>query len=54
VTLNEPPLIAINPAFLPDAVFPGSVQLIVEGITLYAHKEILVFSSPFFETCVRL
>ncbi|KAJ3767363.1 hypothetical protein FB446DRAFT_793267 [Lentinula raphanica] len=44
--------IIIDETFTKDAKFPGTVKIIVENITFWAHKEVLVFASPFFEAAL--
>ncbi|EJD52766.1 hypothetical protein AURDEDRAFT_98249 [Auricularia subglabra TFB-10046 SS5] len=44
--------IEIHPSFSSNAAFPGTVKIIVEATTFWAHKEVLHFASPFFEAAL--
>ncbi|KAG6821006.1 hypothetical protein H0H93_008635 [Arthromyces matolae] len=44
--------IDIDEAFTRDSRFPGTVKIVVEGTTFWAHKEVLFFASPFFEAAL--
>lgn len=45
--------IEVDPTFRKDAEWPGTVKIVVEATTFWAHKEVLVFASPFFEAVLR-
>lgn len=42
------PLI-IHPSFSPHARNPGTVKIVVEDVTYYVHRDVLMFGSSFFE-----
>ncbi|KAJ3783412.1 hypothetical protein GGU10DRAFT_53327 [Lentinula aff. detonsa] len=44
--------IEIDETFTKNAKFPGTVKIIVENTVFWAHKEVLVFASPFFEAAL--
>ncbi|KAH8107974.1 hypothetical protein BXZ70DRAFT_913516 [Cristinia sonorae] len=44
--------IEIDPTFLKSSKMPGTVKIIVETTTFWAHKEVLYFASPFFEAAL--
>ncbi|KAG6862219.1 hypothetical protein C0995_002149 [Termitomyces sp. Mi166 len=44
--------IEINEAFTKNSRFPGTVKIVVENTTFWAHKEVLFFASPFFEAAL--
>ncbi|THH33251.1 hypothetical protein EUX98_g893 [Antrodiella citrinella] len=44
--------IEIDPTFLKGSKMPGTVKIIVESTTFWAHKEVLYFASPFFEAAL--
>lgn len=44
--------IEIDETFTKNAKFPGTVKIVVENRTFWAHKEVLVFASPFFEAAL--
>ncbi|KIK62427.1 hypothetical protein GYMLUDRAFT_142603, partial [Collybiopsis luxurians FD-317 M1] len=44
--------IEIDETFTKQAKFPGTVKIVVENTTFWAHKEVLVFASPFFEAAL--
>ncbi|KAG6917423.1 hypothetical protein DXG01_002508 [Tephrocybe rancida] len=44
--------IEIDEAFTKHSRFPGSVKIVVESTTFWAHKEVLFFASPFFEAAL--
>ncbi|KIY74284.1 hypothetical protein CYLTODRAFT_439214 [Cylindrobasidium torrendii FP15055 ss-10] len=44
--------IEIDSTFTKDHVFPGTVKIVVETTTFWAHKEVLYFASPFFEAAL--
>ncbi|KZW00254.1 hypothetical protein EXIGLDRAFT_722308 [Exidia glandulosa HHB12029] len=44
--------IDVHPTFSPNAAFPGTVKIVVEATTFWAHREILHFASPFFEAAL--
>ncbi|KDQ55859.1 hypothetical protein JAAARDRAFT_37287 [Jaapia argillacea MUCL 33604] len=44
--------IEIDETFTPHCKFPGTVKIVVESTTFWAHKEVLVFASPFFEAAL--
>ncbi|KAF9070079.1 hypothetical protein BDP27DRAFT_1324257 [Rhodocollybia butyracea] len=44
--------IEIDETFTKHAKFPGTVKIVVENTTFWAHKEVLVFASPFFEAAL--
>ncbi|KAF9478637.1 hypothetical protein BDN70DRAFT_879770 [Pholiota conissans] len=46
---EEEEAIEIDDTFTKNCRFPGTVKIVVESTTFWAHKEILFFASPFFE-----
>ncbi|KAF7321279.1 hypothetical protein MKEN_00647800 [Mycena kentingensis (nom. inval.)] len=44
--------IEVDQTFLKDSAFPGTVKIVVQNTTFWAHKEVLFFSSPFFEAAL--
>ncbi|KAF8200869.1 hypothetical protein BJ912DRAFT_1123308 [Pholiota molesta] len=46
---EEEEAIEIHETFTKNCRFPGTVKIVVESTTFWAHKEILFFASPFFE-----
>ncbi|KAF5370660.1 hypothetical protein D9758_001838 [Tetrapyrgos nigripes] len=44
--------IEIDETFTKHAPFPGTVKIVVESTTFWAHKEVLFFASPFFEAAL--
>ncbi|THU95344.1 hypothetical protein K435DRAFT_755796 [Dendrothele bispora CBS 962.96] len=44
--------IEIDETFTKHARFPGTVKIVVESTTFWAHKEVLFFASPFFEAAL--
>ncbi|KAF9263439.1 hypothetical protein L218DRAFT_973213 [Marasmius fiardii PR-910] len=44
--------IELDETFTKNAPFPGTVKIVVESTTFWAHKEVLFFSSPFFEAAL--
>jgi len=44
--------IDIDEAFTKNSKFPGTVKIVVESTTFWAHKEVLWFSSPFFQAAL--
>ncbi|KAJ7594852.1 hypothetical protein C8J56DRAFT_1023330 [Mycena floridula] len=44
--------IELDETFSKHSVFPGSVKIVVESTTFWAHKEVLFFASPFFEAAL--
>ncbi|EGN99744.1 hypothetical protein SERLA73DRAFT_179921 [Serpula lacrymans var. lacrymans S7.3] len=44
--------IDIEDSFTKNSRFPGTVKIIVESTTFWAHKEVLFFASPFFEAAL--
>ncbi|KAG7098914.1 hypothetical protein E1B28_000811 [Marasmius oreades] len=44
--------IEIDETFTKNAQFPGTVKIVVESTTFWAHKEVLFFASPFFEAAL--
>ncbi|KAF8590997.1 hypothetical protein K439DRAFT_1328309 [Ramaria rubella] len=44
--------IEIDETFTKRARWPGSVKIVVESTTFWAHKDILLFASPFFEAAL--
>lgn len=44
--------IEIDQTFTRDGTFPGTVKIIVESTTFWAHKEVLYFASPFFQAAL--
>ncbi|KXN90649.1 hypothetical protein AN958_03889 [Leucoagaricus sp. SymC.cos] len=44
--------IELDETFTRNTRFPGTVKIIVESTTFWAHKEVLYFSSPFFEAAL--
>ncbi|PPQ70693.1 hypothetical protein CVT24_000175 [Panaeolus cyanescens] len=51
-TEEDEEAIEINETFTRDCKLPGTVKVIVETTTFWVHKEILFFSSPFFEAAL--
>ncbi|EPQ56985.1 hypothetical protein GLOTRDRAFT_137434 [Gloeophyllum trabeum ATCC 11539] len=52
IDVDDEGSIDIDETFTLNARFPGTVKIIVEGTTFWAHKEVLVFASPFFEAAL--
>ncbi|KAH7911028.1 hypothetical protein BJ138DRAFT_1172792, partial [Hygrophoropsis aurantiaca] len=44
--------IEIDETFTKNSKFPGTVKIVVENTTFWAHKEVLFFASPFFEAAL--
>ncbi|KAH7888928.1 hypothetical protein F5I97DRAFT_1925476 [Phlebopus sp. FC_14] len=44
--------IEIDETFTRTGRFPGTVKIVVENTTFWAHKEVLFFASPFFEAAL--
>ncbi|KAJ7733751.1 hypothetical protein DFH07DRAFT_845315 [Mycena maculata] len=44
--------IEIDETFVKNNRFPGTVKIVVESTTFWAHKEVLFFASPFFESAL--
>ncbi|KAH7928895.1 hypothetical protein BV22DRAFT_1110181 [Leucogyrophana mollusca] len=44
--------IEIDDTFTRNNRFPGTVKIVVESTTFWAHKEVLFFASPFFEAAL--
>lgn len=44
--------IDVDEAFTKHSKFPGTVKIVVESTTFWAHKEILWFASPFFQAAL--
>lgn len=44
--------IDIDDTFTKHSRFPGTVKIVVQSTTFWAHKEVLFFSSPFFEAAL--
>ncbi|KAJ7647408.1 hypothetical protein FB45DRAFT_198634 [Roridomyces roridus] len=44
--------IEIDETFVKNSPFPGTVKIVVESTTFWAHKEVLFFASPFFEAAL--
>ncbi|EJD02810.1 uncharacterized protein FOMMEDRAFT_122870 [Fomitiporia mediterranea MF3/22] len=44
--------VELDLTFTREGRFPGTVKIVVEGTTFWAHREILVFASPFFEAAL--
>ncbi|KAI6040204.1 hypothetical protein EDC04DRAFT_1522209 [Pisolithus marmoratus] len=44
--------IEIDQTFTRGGTFPGSVKIVVESTTFWAHKEVLYFASPFFQAAL--
>lgn len=44
--------IDIDETFTRKGRFPGTVKIVVESTTFWAHKEVLIFASPFFEAAL--
>ncbi|KAF8482511.1 hypothetical protein DFH94DRAFT_792636 [Russula ochroleuca] len=44
--------IDIDDAFTKGSEFPGTVKIVVESTTFWAHKEVLWFASPFFQAAL--
>ncbi|KAF8973324.1 hypothetical protein BDZ97DRAFT_1780831 [Flammula alnicola] len=49
---EEDEAIEIDETFTKNCRFPGTVKIVVESTTFWAHKEILFFASPFFEAAL--
>ncbi|CAL1706605.1 unnamed protein product [Somion occarium] len=47
---NDP--IDLDETFTRNCKFPGSVKIVVESTTFWAHKEVLYFASPFFQAAL--
>ncbi|EJU04403.1 hypothetical protein DACRYDRAFT_20945 [Dacryopinax primogenitus] len=46
--LDEGEEIEVDPTFRRDNEWPGTVRINVENTTFWAHKDVLIFASPFF------
>ncbi|KAJ6609833.1 hypothetical protein B0H10DRAFT_2062672 [Mycena sp. CBHHK59/15] len=44
--------IELDETFVKSSAFPGTVKIVVESTTFWAHKEVLFFASPFFEAAL--
>ncbi|KAF7376074.1 hypothetical protein MSAN_00022200 [Mycena sanguinolenta] len=44
--------IELDETFVKNSAFPGTVKIVVESTTFWAHKEVLYFASPFFEAAL--
>ncbi|KAF8647041.1 hypothetical protein AX16_006878 [Volvariella volvacea WC 439] len=44
--------IELDETFTKNSRFPGTVKIVVESTTFWAHKEVLFFASPFFEAAL--
>ncbi|KAA1471694.1 hypothetical protein DENSPDRAFT_871704 [Dentipellis sp. KUC8613] len=44
--------IDVDVAFTKASEFPGTVKIVVESTTFWAHKEVLYFASPFFQAAL--
>ncbi|KAJ7783040.1 hypothetical protein B0H16DRAFT_1495132 [Mycena metata] len=44
--------IELDETFSKNSAFPGTVKIVVESTTFWAHKEVLFFASPFFEAAL--
>ncbi|KAJ2918509.1 hypothetical protein MD484_g1880, partial [Candolleomyces efflorescens] len=44
--------VELDETFTKDSSFPGTVKIIVQSTTFWAHKEVLFFASPFFEAAL--
>ncbi|KAG6335960.1 hypothetical protein ID866_3136 [Astraeus odoratus] len=44
--------IEIDETFTSSGTFPGTVKIVVESTTFWAHKEVLYFASPFFQAAL--
>ncbi|KAI0259249.1 hypothetical protein BC834DRAFT_907168 [Gloeopeniophorella convolvens] len=44
--------IDVDRAFTPHSEFPGTVKIVVESTTFWAHREVLWFASPFFQAAL--
>ncbi|KAJ7188363.1 hypothetical protein C8R46DRAFT_1183865 [Mycena filopes] len=44
--------IELDDTFSKNSPFPGTVKIVVESTTFWAHKEVLFFASPFFEAAL--
>ncbi|KIM40046.1 hypothetical protein M413DRAFT_446194, partial [Hebeloma cylindrosporum] len=51
-TEEDDEAIDINETFTKNCRLPGTVKIVVETTTFWAHKEILFFASPFFEAAL--
>ncbi|EAU91293.2 hypothetical protein CC1G_11551 [Coprinopsis cinerea okayama7 len=49
---NNEEAIQLDETFTRNSKFPGTVKIIVEATTFWAHKEVLFFASPFFEAAL--
>ncbi|EIN11623.1 hypothetical protein PUNSTDRAFT_141926 [Punctularia strigosozonata HHB-11173 SS5] len=49
---GEEDSIAVDETFSKFHKFPGTVKIVVESTTFWAHKEVLYFASPFFEAAL--
>lgn len=49
---EEAQSIDIDPTFTKHCAYPGTVKIIVESTTFWAHKQVLFFASPFFEAAL--
>ncbi|KAI0072663.1 hypothetical protein K474DRAFT_1667561 [Panus rudis PR-1116 ss-1] len=47
---NQP--IDVDITFTKNCKFPGTVKIVVESTTFWAHKEVLYFASPFFQAAL--
>ncbi|KAJ2922317.1 hypothetical protein H1R20_g14767, partial [Candolleomyces eurysporus] len=44
--------VELDETFTKESSFPGTVKIIVQSTTFWAHKEVLFFASPFFEAAL--
>ncbi|KAF8264599.1 hypothetical protein EI94DRAFT_1738102 [Lactarius quietus] len=51
ITDSQEP-IDVDEAFTKQSKFPGTVKIVVESTTFWAHKEVLWFASPFFQAAL--
>lgn len=51
-TDSDDEAIEIDDTFAKHNRFPGTVKIVVESTTFWAHKEVLFFASPFFEAAL--
>ncbi|KAL0956014.1 hypothetical protein HGRIS_002189 [Hohenbuehelia grisea] len=52
LSIDSDDQIDIDETFTNKSRFPGTVNIVVESTTFWAHKEILFFASPFFEAAL--
>ncbi|KAF9452344.1 hypothetical protein P691DRAFT_829342 [Macrolepiota fuliginosa MF-IS2] len=53
ISIDDPDqAIELDETFTKNSRFPGTVKIVVESTTFWAHKEVLYFASPFFEAAL--